>query len=272
MPELPEVEITRRGIEPLLVGRRVVAVRVYNARLRWPVPRALARRLPGREIHSVTRRAKYLLVGTDAGTLILHLGMSGSLRLVPEGLPPERHEHLDFALGDRRVLRLRDPRRFGAALWTPRDPLIHPLLRHLGPEPLGPDFDGARLHRMARGRRAAVKTFIMDGRVVAGVGNIYANEALYRAGIHPARAAGRIALPRYERLAGALREVLAEAILQGGTTLRDFVSSDGAPGYFSIRLRVYGKGVGGACERCGTVLASRVIGQRSSVYCPRCQR
>lgn len=271
MPELPEVETTRRGIAPLVEGRRVEAVTVREPRLRWPVPTALARDLPGQRLGRVSRRAKFLLVESPIGHLILHLGMSGSLRIVSRDVPADKHDHLDIVLDDERCLRLRDPRRFGAALWTRHDPLQHPLLRDLGPEPLGPEFDADWLHRLSRGRRVAVKPFLMNSQVVAGIGNIYASEALFLAGIHPARAAGRISLARYERLAGAVRTVLQDAIAAGGTTLRDFVDSAGNPGYFSQRLRVYGR-QGASCERCGSAVRSRVIGQRSTFYCPRCQR
>lgn len=271
MPELPEVETTRRGIAPLLTGRRVVAVEVRDPRLRWPVPAELGAQLTGREIGGVARRAKFLLVDAGNGHLILHLGMSGSLRVVPRDTEPGKHDHLDVVLDDGSCLRLRDPRRFGAALWTSEDPGRHPLLRHLGPEPLEDGFDGDWLHDHARGRRVAVKPLLMDGRVVVGVGNIYASEALFGAGIHPARPAGRISRERYAALAGAVKQVLGAAIEAGGTTLRDFVASDGRPGYFVHRLSVYGR-AGAPCERCAGTIASRVIAQRSSYYCLRCQR
>lgn len=271
MPELPEVETTRRGIAPFLEGRRVRTVTVREPRLRWPVPAALARDLPGQPIRSVSRRAKFLLLESPAGHLILHLGMSGSLRIVSNNLPPEKHDHLDVVMEDGRCLRLRDPRRFGAALWTTDDPLEHPLLRDIGPEPLGGAFNPEWLHALSRKRRVAVKSFLMNSHVVAGVGNIYASEALFIAGIHPTRPAGRISLERYTRLVDAVREVLEDAITAGGTTLRDFVGTDGNPGYFSRRLRVYAR-QGDPCENCGTPIRSRVIGQRSTFYCPRCQR
>lgn len=272
MPELPEVETTRRGIAPHLIGRRVEAVVVRQPRLRWPVPPALSQALPGQVLSDVTRRAKYLLIASPAGTLLLHLGMSGSLRLVPAGTAPRPHDHLDLQLDDRQLLRLHDPRRFGAALWLAADELAaHPLLAGLGPEPLGPDFDGDHLYTAARGRRLPVKALIMDQRVVVGVGNIYASEALHRAGIDPRRAAGRIAAARYRILADEIRGVLAAAIAQGGTTLRDFVGGDGRPGYFAQQLHVYGR-AGQACQRCGGPIRSQRIAQRSSYYCPRCQR
>ncbi len=270
MPELPEVETTCRGIAPHVQGRRVVAVVVYNGRLRRPVPPRLQRELPGQVIESLRRRGKYLLLVTRDGTVIIHLGMSGSLRLVPCSQPPEKHDHVEFRFAQGRCLRLRDPRRFGLVLWTRRDPLQHPLLRHLGPEPLGSDFNGDYLYARSRGRRVAVKPFIMDGRVVVGVGNIYASEALFRAGIHPLRPAGHISRERYRRLAHEIRAVLREAIGAGGSTLRDFTDGEGRPGYFSRRLRVYGR-AGQPCPRCGTALRQIRQGQRATYYCGRCQ-
>jgi formamidopyrimidine-DNA glycosylase len=270
MPELPEVETTRRGIAPALVGRRVAAVRVRQPRLRWPVPEELARALPGRTIERVDRRGKYLLLRAGDAALLLHLGMSGNLRLVPPHTPPGRHDHLDILIQDGDCLRLQDPRRFGAALWLPGDPMTHPLLAPLGPEPLAADFNGDYLYRRSRGKRLAVKSFVMDSRTVVGVGNIYASEALYRAGIHPARAAGRIGRSRYERLAEAVRDVLQAAIAQGGTTLRDFRDSRGRPGYFAQALSVYGR-AGQPCPGCGTPIRLARIGPRSSCYCPRFQ-
>jgi len=271
MPELPEVETTRRGIAPFLEGHQVRAVVVREPRLRWPIPAALARDLPGQPIRSVSRRAKFLLLESPIGHLILHLGMSGSLRVVSYNVPPEKHDHLDVVMEDGRCLRLRDPRRFGAALWTTEDPFEHPLLRNIGPEPLGSAFNAEWLHTLSRGRRVAVKSFLMNSHIVAGVGNIYASEALFIAGIHPMRSAGRISLLRYERLVDAVREVLEDAITAGGTTLRDFVDTDGNPGYFSRKLRVYGR-QNEPCDNCGAPIRSRVIGQRSTFYCPRCQR
>lgn len=272
MPELPEVETTRRGIAPHVQGRRVRAVHVRQGQLRWPVPDALARDLPGQSIESVARRAKYLLLTTLRGTVIIHLGMSGSLRIVPADAPPGPHDHLDIVFDDGRALRLRDPRRFGAVLWTRDAPAAHPRLSALGPEPLDHHaFTGAYLHGRARGRRQSVKSFLMDARTVVGVGNIYANEALFAAGIRPTTPAGRISLARYGRLTAAVRQVLREAIAAGGTTLRDFVASDGQPGYFRQRLQVYDR-AGEPCLTCGTVLRSARIGQRSSFFCARCQR
>lgn len=271
MPELPEVETTRRGIAPAVEGGRVEALVVRQRRLRWPVPRALDRELPGARIATVGRRAKYLLFSTDRGTALLHLGMSGSLRLLDDPGPAGAHDHVDLLMACGTVLRFNDPRRFGALLWTRRDPGLHPLLRHLGPEPLGPAFDADYLAGRARGRRAPIKHLIMDSRIVVGIGNIYASEALFTAGIHPARAAGRVSRDRLGRLVEAIRAVLDDAIAQGGTTLRDFRGSDGAPGYFALSLRVYGR-AGEPCPACRTPVRHRVLGQRATYYCPACQR
>lgn len=271
MPELPEVETTRRGIAPHLMGRRIADVRLRERRLRWPVATTLGRQLADRRVLDVARRGKYLLIGFETGTLLVHLGMSGSLRVVPAETPAAKHDHVDLVLDNGKALRFSDPRRFGSMLWTANDPLKHKLLRDLGPEPLDDAFDGDYLFQRSRGRSAGVKTFIMDSHIVTGVGNIYANEALFMAGIHPARAAGRIAAPRYARLATAIKEVLRYSIELGGTTLRDFVNSDGNPGYFQQTLRVYGRG-GEPCRVCGTVIRETRLGQRSTFYCSLCQR
>lgn len=271
MPELPEVETARRGIAPALTGRRVRAVVVRERRLRLPVPHRLARELPGQAIEAVERRAKYLLLRTRAGTVILHLGMSGTLRIVPAAAVPERHEHFDIVLDDGNALRYRDPRRFGLALWTTGDPLRHPLLKDIGPEPFGEVFGGAWLHARSRGKKTAIKPFLMDGTTVAGVGNIYANEALWIAGVHPLRQAGRVAAPRYERIADAVRQVLGEAIRQGGTTLRDFHDEQGRKGWFALQLKVYGRG-GEPCVKCGAEVRGIRQGQRATWYCATCQR
>ncbi|MEZ5568484.1 MAG: bifunctional DNA-formamidopyrimidine glycosylase/DNA-(apurinic or apyrimidinic site) lyase [Halioglobus sp.] len=270
MPELPEVETTRRGIEPHCRGRAVQAVIVRESRLRWPVAEDLGDRLRGQVIERVGRRAKYLLLHTAAGTLMIHLGMSGSLRLVPPALPPKLHDHIDLLLEGGVCLRFNDPRRFGSFHWlAPGEPV--PLLEHLGPEPLADDFNGGLLYRRSRGRRGPIKAFIMDGKVVVGVGNIYASEALFLSGIRPDRAAGRTSLARYDTLAANIKQVLTSAITQGGTTLRDFVGGDGKPGYFAQQLQVYGRG-GQPCRRCSTPLREKRLGQRSSVYCVTCQR
>jgi formamidopyrimidine-DNA glycosylase len=271
MPELPEVETIRRGLAPHLLGQRVAALAVRERRLRWPVPPGLEESVHGQTIGSLERRGKYLLVALERGTLIVHLGMSGSLHLLGADHPAGKHEHVDLLLGNGKLLRLRDPRRFGALLWTEGDALRHPLLSHLGPEPLGDAFDGTHLFRSSRGRRSAIKNLIMDGRIVAGVGNIYANEALFTARIHPGRPAGRIGPERFQRLAAAIKQVLVNALTEGGTTLRDFVREDGLPGYFQLRLDVYGRS-GQPCHVCGTPIRQVRIGQRSSFYCGHCQR
>jgi formamidopyrimidine-DNA glycosylase len=270
MPELPEVETTRRGIAPHVEGRRVERVVVRERRLRWPIPEELDARLSGQRILRIERRAKYLLLQAESGTLIAHLGMSGSLRLVPSGQPALKHEHVDIELESGLSLRYTDPRRFGALLWT-QAPDQHELLRHLGPEPLTEAFDGERLYRLSRGRSMAVKPFIMDNAVVVGVGNIYASEALFAAGVDPRRAAGTVSRARYARLAAQIKRVLAHAIERGGTTLRDFVGGDGQPGYFQQELFVYGR-AGEFCKVCGGTLRDVRLGQRGSVYCGRCQR
>jgi len=270
MPELPEVETTRRGIEPYLKGQRVSRVLVRERRLRWPIPEDLDVRLSGQRIQAVERRAKYLLIRAESGTLIGHLGMSGSLRLVECGLPAGRHEHVDIELESGLALGYTDPRRFGALLGS-QAPLHHELLARLGPEPLGEEFDGERLYQLSRGKQLAVKPFIMDNAVVVGVGNIYATEALFAAGIDPRRPAGSIARARYLRLGEAIKRILAQAIECGGTTLRDFVGGDGKPGYFQQELFVYGR-AGEFCKSCGSTLRETRLGQRASVYCPRCQR
>ncbi|MEM9254398.1 MAG: bifunctional DNA-formamidopyrimidine glycosylase/DNA-(apurinic or apyrimidinic site) lyase [Pseudomonadota bacterium] len=270
MPELPEVETTRRGVEPHCLGRKVQRVIVRDPRLRWPVPGDLAAHLEGQQIRGVDRRAKYLLFQTARGTLQVHLGMSGSLRVVMPGEELQSHDHIDLVMEGSTILRYNDPRRFGSFHWLmPGEP--RPLLDHLGPEPLSDDFDGHYLYRLSRGRRVAVKSFIMDAKVVVGVGNIYANEALFHAGIHPGRPAGRVAEGRFEGLAEQIKLVLTTAIDQGGTTLRDFVGGDGRPGYFAQKLFVYGRG-GETCKRCERALKEVRIGQRSTVYCVTCQR
>lgn len=270
MPELPEVETTRRGLAPHVVGKRVARVVVRNARLRWRVPKSLAQALPGQTIRTLTRRAKYLLFATDAGTVIVHLGMSGSLRLAPATAAPGKFDHVDLVLDDGWCLRLRDPRRFGAVLWTEADPATHKLLADIGPEPLGPGFDADYLYARTRGRQRAIRDFLLDGTIVAGIGNIYANEALHAAGIRPSRPAGRLSRAEATRLAQALRATLNRAIKAGGTTLRDFRGGDDQPGYFQLALKVYGRG-GEPCPACGTPVRLLRQGQRSAFYCRRCQ-
>ena len=270
MPELPEVETTRRGVEPWSLGQRVVAVQVREPRLRWPVPPDLALRLEGQLIEAVERRAKYLLFRTADGSLLVHLGMSGSLRVIRDASPLLRHDHVEILLASGDRLRFNDPRRFGCMLWL-EPGASHPLLDSLGPEPLSADFSGEVLYHRSRGRRGPVKPFLMDGHIVVGVGNIYANEALFLAGIRPDRPAGRIGLARYQRLADHVKHVLTSAISQGGTTLRDFVGGDGKPGYFAQQLYVYGRG-GQPCKHCERPLRECRLGQRATVYCVTCQR
>jgi formamidopyrimidine-DNA glycosylase len=269
MPELPEVETTRRGIAPFVTGRVVTRVLLRRRDLRWPIPRAIRTKLPGQRIESVERRAKYLLLHTTAGSALLHLGMSGSLRVTDPAVPPRTHDHYDLLLDSGMALRFNDPRRFGCLLWQKPEE-THPLLRDLGPEPLGEDFDGDGLWAVSRGRSAAVKTFLMDQSIVVGVGNIYASEALFAAGVHPNRAAGALSRARYARIAAEIRRILDYAITRGGTTLRDFLAPDGAPGYFEQELFVYGR-AGESCKVCGASIKSEVIGQRMTYWCPRCQ-
>lgn len=270
MPELPEVETTRRGIAPWLEGQTPISVVIHNPALRWPITPELPERLTAGPIASVGRRGKYLLLNNPLGTALVHLGMSGSLRVSRPDEPRRKHDHVELGLEADRVLRFNDPRRFGAWLWT-ADWQQHPLLAPLGPEPLQPDFSGDHLYERSRGRRASVKAFIMDAKTVVGVGNIYASEALFQAGIHPGRPAGSVGRQRYRRLADAIREILGNAIALGGTTLRDFTDSSGNPGYFRQSLTVYGRG-GEPCRLCGSPLRDRVIAQRSTVFCVKCQR
>lgn len=273
MPELPEVETVRRGLEATILGRRVRRVVARAPALRWPIPAGLDEILRDREILSLGRRGKYLLLGFEPGTLLLHLGMSGKLVFRADPPAPGRHDHFDlvFAHG---VARLNDPRRFGAVLWhgAGQGPVeAHPLLAGLGVEPFAEAFDGRHLHRASRGRQVSVKQFLLAGDVVVGVGNIYASESLHRAGIRPTRAAGAIGPARYQGLADAIHETLAEAIRMGGTTLRDFAGPDGVGGYFQLACRVYGR-EGLACARCGGTIRRIVQQQRASYFCPGCQR
>lgn len=269
MPELPEVETTLRGIEPWLTGNTILAVTVREPRLRWPVPAAVQNAC-GQTVLRLQRRAKYMLIGLETGSLLIHLGMSGSLRVLTGEAELRKHDHFDIVT-EYCTIRYNDPRRFGAFLWLEEPVLAHPLLASLGPEPLSGAFDGKYLYRQSRGRSLAVKNFVMDGKVVVGVGNIYASESLYMAGIQPARAASRVSLSRFEGLAESIRDVLQRAIRQGGTTLRDFADSDGSPGYFGQELLVYGR-AGKPCFQCGKEISQKTIGQRSSFYCSNCQR
>ena len=272
MPELPEVETVRRCLDPYLSGRRIRGVELRERRLRWPVPAELPQRAAGRRIETLARRGKYIIVTLDSGDrMIWHLGMSGRLFVLDAGHPLVKHDHLDFALDSGKLVRFNDPRRFGAVLWWPRDENSHVLLATMGPEPFDPAFDGDYLFRLSRGREVAVKNFVMDGHVVVGAGNIYAAESLFRAGIRPTRRTGRLTRAECQRLADKIREVLAEAVERGGTTLRDFAGADGASGYFQQELFVYGR-EGLPCRVCGTAIKHLVLGGRASCYCPGCQR
>ena len=274
MPELPEVETTRRGVEPRVAGRRIASVQVYDARLRWPVPASLPALVAGARVLRIDRRSKYLLFRLAAkqgpGTLLVHLGMTGSLRVFATAPARRPHDHLDFVLDDGAVLRYHDPRRFGSVLWLPGAVPTHPLLDGLGPEPFDPAFDVRYLWAKTRGRRAAIKALLMDNRIVVGVGNIYAAESLFRAGIRPTTPAGRVSRARLAALVDAVRQVLDEAIVKGGSTLRDYVDASGEPGYFQLDYRVYGR-EGEPCRVCGTPIRNRRVGQRASCYCPACQ-
>lgn len=271
MPELPEVETTRRGLAPHARGRRIVALKVYDSRLRWPVSGDLAARVAGARIRRVGRRAKYLLLELESGTLLLHLGMSGSLRVLPLDAPRRKHDHFDLVLDSGRALRFNDPRRFGSLLYAPGDASGHPLLAELAPEPFERAFDADYLFRITRGRRVALKQLLMNSHLVVGVGNIYASEALFRARLRPQRRARTLTRDEAARLVRAVRAVLAQAIRAGGTTLRNYLGADGAPGYFRQRLYVYER-AGRACRRCGGKVRALTQGQRSTYYCPNCQK
>lgn len=271
MPELPEVETTRRGIEPHALGRRIVALEVYEARLRWPVPPSLPARVAGQRITTTGRRAKYLLIGLESGTLLVHLGMSGSLRVLSADTPRIAHDQFDLRLDSGRILRFNDPRRFGSLHFTPEDPARHRLLEHLAPEPFDDAFDAAYLWKVTRGRRLTIKQLLMNSRLVVGVGNIYASEALFRARIRPGRQARSLSRAEAARLIRAIRGVLAQAIRVGGTTLRDYVGADGSPGYFRQRLYVYER-AGKPCRVCRTLIRQITQQGRSTYYCPSCQQ
>ncbi|MBX2850003.1 MAG: bifunctional DNA-formamidopyrimidine glycosylase/DNA-(apurinic or apyrimidinic site) lyase [Acidiferrobacterales bacterium] len=273
MPELPEVETTLRGVKPFLHDATISKIVVRNKSLRWPVPEKQLQSLVNASITSVERRAKYLLVHTNAGNILLHLGMSGSLRITDTGRAPGKHDHIDFELDGSKVLRFNDPRRFGCCLFISADDDVnsHKLLVSLGPEPMSARFDGDHLFKLSRKRNLAIKNFIMDGKIVVGVGNIYASESLFFAGIRPSLAAGRISRKRYQLLASAIKQVLNKAIEAGGTTLNDFSQADGKPGYFKQQLQVYGR-VKEACFTCNTEIKSMIIGQRNTFYCCNCQK
>ncbi len=271
MPELPEVETTLRGISAHVLNSPITRVTIRNPRLRWPVPDDLPAQLIQYHITEIQRRAKYLLLSSEKGTLIIHLGMSGSLRITSPQSPYDKHDHVEFCFANGKALRLKDPRRFGAVLWTAEPVAEHVLLSHLGPEPLSDDFNAETLYQLSRNKTVAVKQFIMNSKVVVGIGNIYANEALFASGIHPRRAAGKISKQRYERLCSESKRILTEAIAQGGTTLKDFVGGTGKPGYFKQQLLVYGRG-GDVCVQCQKALKEIRLGNRSTVYCGHCQR
>lgn len=270
MPELPEVEITRRGIAAHLTGQRITGVTVRNAALRWPITSEISSSLPEQQIHSVTRRAKYLLLRCDTGTLIIHLGMSGSLRVLPVNVPPQAHDHFELLLGNGNILRLRDPRRFGAVLWWTEDISQHPLLKRLGPEPLSEDFTADRLHNDIRNRSIRIKQVVMNQHIVVGVGNIYANEALFHAGLSPLRPASQLDCQQCMRLVNAIKKTLTSAITAGGSTLRDFTDSAGRPGYFQQHYQVYAR-ADQPCLRCGTGIQKIILSQRATFFCPQCQ-
>jgi formamidopyrimidine-DNA glycosylase len=271
MPELPEVETTLRGIEPFVLQQKITAVTIRHYGLRWPIQADIHTILIGQTVKTAYRRGKYLLLVTQNGTLIIHLGMSGSIRILTTESPPKKHDHVDITFANQICLRFTDPRRFGAVLWTTEAIEAHPLFKHLGPEPLSDDFTGNYLWTLAAKRKVPIKSFIMDSKVVVGVGNIYANEALFAAGISPKKSAGKITLPHYIALAKAIKKILKAAIKQGGTTLKDFVSSDGKKGYFKVHLKVYGRGEK-PCLTCETTLKEIRMGQRTTVYCSRCQK
>lgn len=268
MPELPEVETTLRGIMPHIINQIVINTEVRHPKLRWPIPELSL--LIGQPLLNLSRRNKYLLLTFPKGTLILHLGMSGRLRILAEPCSPQKHDHVDIHFSNHAYLRFTDPRRFGAILWTTEDPLAHPLLKNIGPEPLTSQFNTGYLLKKAKNRSTAIKSFIMDGKIVAGVGNIYATEALFLAGIHPSRLASKVTEEEFAKLVPLIKQILKAAIKKGGTTLKDFTQSDGSPGYFSIQLNVYGK-AGQACPQCKTPLESMRLGQRGTTFCPNCQ-
>jgi formamidopyrimidine-DNA glycosylase len=271
MPELPEVETTRRGLAPHLEGQLIQSVIIRHPTLRWPVPQQLMTLLPGKYIRHIQRRAKYLLFDTEAGWLMVHLGMSGSLRILPANTAPGKHDHFDLVLRNGMAMRLCDPRRFGAVLWAGHDPDTHPLLAPLGMEPMTDDFTAEKFFQATRTRAAPIKQVLMDSHLLVGVGNIYASEALFAAGINPKTQAKRLSLARVQRLCAAVNATLERAIRAGGSTLRDFLKIDGEPGYFQLESAVYGR-AGEACRQCGTSIRQIRQGQRSTFYCPHCQR
>lgn len=272
MPELPEVETSRRGIEPHIVNKKVKDVIIRQHQLRWPIPRSLPQKITSRKLLHVGRRGKYLLLAFDGdNTVIIHLGMSGSLRICTAATAAGKHDHIDFVFSNRKILRLTDPRKFGCVLWTDQPVEQHKLLSKLGPEPLSDEFDGEHLYSQSRKRSCSIKSLIMNSRIVVGVGNIYASEALFMAGINPKRKAGSLTKPRCQRLATAIKKILESAIKQGGTTLRDFTREDGQPGYFAQKLNVYGR-AGEPCPECGKAIKQITQQNRSTFYCGHCQK
>jgi len=271
MPELPEVETSRRGIKPHIINKKVKNVIIRHKSLRWPIPTTMKKQLVGQVIQEVKRRGKYILLYTSAGTVILHLGMSGSLRILKKSVTPEKHDHFDIVFSNNKVLRLRDPRRFGAVLWSKTDPLLHKLLINLGPEPLSDAFSAEYLYKSSRTRKVAIKTYLMNSHVVVGVGNIYANESLFAAGINPKRTANKISLKSYQKLVPEIKSILKKSIEQGGTTLKDFINEDGKPGYFQQTLCVYGR-TSEPCIKCGHSIKQITQAQRSTFYCTTCQK
>jgi formamidopyrimidine-DNA glycosylase len=269
MPELPEVETTRAGLAPHCENRIIRNVVLRRPDLRWPIPKEIKKNLPSQTILQVRRRAKYLLLDTEPGSALLHLGMSGCLRVLPSTTRIEKHDHVDIVLDNDTLIRFTDPRRFGCLLWQPAGE-VHSLLQHLGPEPLSDEFSGDLLYELSRGRRTPIKHFLMDQSVVVGVGNIYAAESLFKAGIAPQRMAGTISRARYQNLAAAVKSILAYAIARGGTTLRDFLNADGAPGYFEQELFVYGR-EGCPCKVCGKPIQALRMSSRASAWCRNCQ-
>jgi|TARA_B110000305_G_scaffold230381_1_gene282509 formamidopyrimidine-DNA glycosylase len=271
VPELPEVETTLRGIEPHILNRQITSISVRNPSLRWPVPvNSLKDNLVSNSFLSIRRRGKYLILESLKGFVLIHLGMSGCLRIFDNNSAPEKHDHIDVCFDDNSILRYTDPRRFGSFLWT-EEPESHVLINKLGPEPLGNEFSGTHLFKKSRKKKMPVKNFIMDSQVVVGVGNIYASEALFLAGIRPKKNAGKVSYDQYESLASEIRNLLNKSIEKGGTTLRDFVGGDNKPGYFKQQLNVYGRS-GEECKVCRSILKNLKIGQRGSVYCPKCQK
>jgi len=271
MPELPEVETSRRGIQPHILNKKVTDVIVRNKNLRWPIPTVIKKQLIGQIITKVDRRGKYILLYTSVGTVILHLGMSGSLRILNKSVAAEKHDHFDIVFSNNKVLRLRDPRRFGSVLWSKTNPLKHKLLINLGPEPISEVFTAEYLFAISRSRKVAIKPFLMNSHIVVGVGNIYANESLFAACINPKRAANKVSLKSYQKLVPKIKAILQKSIEQGGTTLKDFINEDGKPGYFQQTLCVYGR-ASEPCTNCGYPVKQITQAQRSTFYCTRCQK